>query len=105
MHTIVVDTQVVHIPDWVEDLSSFRRWSLWDEFPEEGRICYLNGEVWVDMSKEQIFTHNQVKNEYSFVLTGLVKKARSGFFFPDGVRLVNIAADVSAQPDGLFVTH
>lgn len=105
MHTFVVESQVVRIPDWIEDLASFRRWTTADEFPEQGRICYLNGEVWVDMSKEQIFTHNQVKNEYSFVLTGLAKSGKRGFFFPDGVRLVNLPADVSVQPDGLFVSH
>ncbi len=105
MHTFVVEKHVVRIPDWIEDLSSFRRWTTEEEFPEQGRICYLNGEVWVDMSKEQLFTHNQVKNEYSFVLTGVVKAAKSGFFFPDGVRLVNLPADISVQPDGLFVSH
>ena len=27
---------------------------LSDEFPEYGRIAYLKGEVWIDMSKEQL---------------------------------------------------
>ena len=92
-------------PDWIEDLASFRRWSADEEFPDQGRICFLKGEVWVDMSKEQLFTHNQVKNEYSFVLTGIVKTAQRGFFFPDGVRLVNLPADISVRPDALFVSH
>lgn len=105
MHTFVVETQVVRIPDWIDDLPSFRRWTAAEEFPDEGLICYLNGEVWVDMSKEQLFTHNQVKNECAFTLTGIVKAGKRGFYFPDGARLVNLPADVSVQPDGLLVSH
>jgi len=61
--TLVVERDSVTIPAWVDDLDSFRRWARSDEFPESGRICFLNGEVWVDMSKEQAFWHNQVKSE------------------------------------------
>lgn len=104
MSTIVLEDQVVHIPAHVTDLDSFRRWADSDEFPETGRICYLKGDVWVDMSKEQLFTHNQVKNEFAYVLTGLVKAGRLGRFFPDGLRLTNVPADISVQPDGTFVS-
>ena len=58
MSTIVMESQVVHIPDWVHDLSSFRRWADSDVFPEKGQIHHLNGEVWVDMSKEQVLELN-----------------------------------------------
>src|SRR6266404_8614325 len=102
MSTIVLDTQLVHIPPSVGDLDSFRRWARSEEFPETGRICYLNGEVWVDMSKEQ-FTHNQVKGEFGSVLMPLAKRARSGRFFPDGYLLTNLAANLSTNPDGIFV--
>src|SRR5690349_1237863 len=44
-------TDHVDIPLWVIDLDSFRRWMDSDDFPEEGRINYIKGEVWVDMSK------------------------------------------------------
>jgi Uma2 family endonuclease len=93
----------VTIPVWVRDLDSFRRWAHSDEFPETGQICYLNGEVLVDMSKEQ-FKHNQVKGEFSSVLMPLVKRARSGRFFPDGYLLTNSAANLSTNPDGMFVS-
>jgi hypothetical protein len=63
MSTILLDTQVVRIPLWVRDLASFRLWAHSDEFPEAGRICFFHGEVWVDMSKEQFFSHNQVRAE------------------------------------------
>ncbi len=104
MSTFVVESQVVRVPDWVEDLATFRRWSQSDEFPEDGRIAFLEGGVWVDMSKEQVFTHNQVKGEYSRVLGTLAKDERRGRYFPDGLRLTSIAADFSVVPDGTFVS-
>jgi len=102
--TFVVDAQAVHVPFWVVDHASFRRWLHSDEFPERtGRICYLDGEVWVDMSTEQVFTHNQVKGEFTYVLTGLIKAGRLGRFFPDGMLISNLEAGLTAQPDGAFV--
>jgi Uma2 family endonuclease len=75
-----------------------------DEFPEDGRICYLGDEVWVDMSKEQIFSHNQVKSEYNVVLGSLVERERRGRYFPDGVPITNLDANLASQPDGVFVS-
>src|SRR6266851_1013564 len=80
--TLFVDGNSVCIPAWVHDLDSFRHWARSDEFPQTGRICYLNGEVWVDMSKEQIFSHNQVKSEFNVTLGGLIRSNRLGRFFP-----------------------
>ncbi|MGH7171849.1 MAG: Uma2 family endonuclease [Gemmataceae bacterium] len=94
----------VSIPSWVVDLESFRRWADADDFPEDGRAWYLKGEVWIDMSKEQIFTHLAVKREFFFVLTGLVKAEGLGLFLPDGLLLSNEAADISGKPDATFVS-
>jgi len=99
----VVIEEHVRIPGWVIDLESFRRWGDMDEFPEEGRIDYLQGEVWVDMSTEQVFSHNQVKEEFNRALGNLAKTERLGRYFPDGLRLTSISADLSVVPDGTFV--
>jgi Uma2 family endonuclease len=104
--TFVLDDEVVHVPAWVVDHASFRRWVHSEEFPERtGRICYLNGEVWIDMSTEQFFSHNQLKNEYSFTLTGVVKAGRLGRFIPDGMLISNDEAGLTAQPDGAFASQ
>lgn len=103
MNTIVLDNHTVRIPAWVVDLDSFRRWLQSDDFPESGRICYFDGEVWIDMSKEQIFTHNQVKGEFNVVVGGLVKREQLGRYFPDGVLVSNAEANLASQPDGVFV--
>jgi Uma2 family endonuclease len=95
---------VVSIPTWVVDLESFRRWADADDFPEDGRAWYLKGEVWIDMSKEQIFAHLAVKREFFFVLTGIVKAGNLGLFLPDGLLLSNVEADISGKPDATFVS-
>ncbi len=105
MNTIVLYDDTVDIPSGITDLSAFRRWAHSDEFPETGRICFLDGRVWVDMSKEQVFTHNQLKQEFNLVLGGLVKAQRLGRFFPDGVLLTNDRAQLACQPDGTFVSR
>ena len=105
MKTFVVEERTLHIPAFVHDLSSFRRWFHSDEFPKTGRVCFLRGELWVDMSKEQIFSHNQVKQEFNAVLGAHVKKRKLGRYFPDGILFTNLDADLSVQPDGTFVSE
>jgi Uma2 family endonuclease len=94
----------VRVPAWVVDLESFRRWADSDDFPEKERIWFLKGGIWIDMSKEQVFTHVAVKTEITVVLGGLVKSERLGRYWADGVFLSNVAADIAGKPDGTFVT-
>jgi Uma2 family endonuclease len=105
MNTVVVDEASVHIPAWVVDLESFRRWVHSDEVPENLRACFLDGEVWVDMSKEQFFSHNDIKAEFTAVIRALVKAGRLGRYATDGMLLTNVSANLSAGPDGIFITH
>ena len=93
----------VHVPFWVNDLESFRRWMLSDESPEKVPLFFLAGEVWIDMSKEQFFSHNQLKQEFFRVVGALAKQERLGTFCPDGMLLSNEEADLSGNPDGIFV--
>ena len=105
MSTIQFETDAVRIPLWVTDLDSFRRWTDSDESPDKATVCYLAGEVWVEMSKEQLYSHNHVKTEIARVLAGLVKQQRLGRYFGDGLFLTNVEADLSAKPDGTFVSR
>jgi hypothetical protein len=97
--------QQVSVPAWVTDLASFRRWSDSDDFPESGRIWYLKGEVWVDLSRQELFTHVAVKGECSMVVAGLVRAGRLGLYFPDGAYLSNVDADFDCKPDATFVSN
>jgi Uma2 family endonuclease len=105
MNTIVLYDDSVDIPSGISDLAAFRRWAHSDDFPATGRICFLDGRVWVDMSKEQVFTHNQLKQEFNLVIGGLVKSERLGRFFPDGLLVTNDRAQLACQPDGTFVSR
>jgi Uma2 family endonuclease len=103
--TVISEDGRISVPGWIVDINSFRRWIDGDDFPKEGRIWWLCGEVWADMSKEQIFTHNLVKTEYIAVLHGLSKREKSGMLFSDGILLSNFAADISGNPDALFLSN
>lgn len=96
----------INVPDWVRDLTTFRRWCDSDDFPENhGRIFWLNGKVWVDMTKQQIFTHVLLKGEIGFALTQIIRTADSGFYLPDGALYVNEDASFGVVPDGMFISH
>lgn len=101
--TIVIGDEV-SIPAWIHDLESYRRWAKSDDYPSRGWFSYLNGVVWVDLSMEQLFAHNQVKGEVAIVLGGMVKTHSLGRYFHDRTLLSNTTADLSTEPDGLFYT-
>jgi Uma2 family endonuclease len=93
----------VVVPEWVQDRESFDRWSESEEFPEEGRIDYLAGEIWIDMSGEHAYTHNQVKSAINSVLYLLVDTEVLGSYYHDGLQIRHPEADLSAIPDGVFI--
>ena len=105
MVMVLVDTSLLRVPGWVADIQAFRRWTDEDDFPEEGRVTWLRGEVWADMSGEQIFTHVAVKTEFTAVLHLLAKQAKSGMVLADGLLLSNFVADYCGKPDLTFLTN
>jgi Uma2 family endonuclease len=106
MAKVVIDgTTCLDIPTWVVDLASFRRWVDSDEFPDEGRVCFINGEVWADMSMQQIFSHLRVKSVLNFVMEGLIQQAGTGLYLPDGLRLYHTATELSVIPDCTYISY
>jgi Uma2 family endonuclease len=103
--TVIWNDGSLHIPGWVLDIESFRQWRLSPDFPTDGNIWWLRGEVWADMSKQQVFSHVEVKGEIFRVLANLVKSQRLGRMFTDGILLSNFAADISGTPDALFLAR
>ena len=45
MINVHVYSESVHVPVWVHDLESFRRWMRSDESPEQVPVFYLQGDV------------------------------------------------------------
>jgi Uma2 family endonuclease len=97
------DTDFV-IPESATTLRGFREWSWSDDFPQHGRISFLDGEIVVDMSKERAESHVKVKTEVYRVLTNLAIDDELGEFFSDGMGVTNVAANVSHVPDAVFVS-
>jgi Uma2 family endonuclease len=102
--TVVVEEKV-RIPPDVTDLDSFSRWALSGKFPQRGHVSYLRGQIWVDVSMEELYSHNQVKGEINRALMQLVKSSKAGRYLPDGMLLRNAQADLSTEPDGMFVSY
>ena len=102
--TVAGETREVTLPSWVVDLDSFCKWAESDDVPEKLRVWYLKGEVWIDISWEQVQTHVLLKSRFFIVLGGLVDAGRLGRFYPDGLFLRNNQADVAGKPDATFAS-
>jgi Uma2 family endonuclease len=93
-----------HIPSWVTDHASFRRWAFSDEFPDRGRFAFLAGKLWVDLSMETNF-HNQIKTVITIVVGSIVLNEALGRFYVDGMLLTDCARGLSNEPDAMFVSN
>jgi Uma2 family endonuclease len=97
------DMPVVRIPASATTLEGFREWAKSDEFPQRGRISFLDREIFIDMSAEEYQTHGQLKSEVGRVILNRNKNNPTGLFFPDRTLLTNEEAGLSTEPDGAFV--
>jgi Uma2 family endonuclease len=104
MTVVIQPEQAAQAPDWVRDLSSFRRWAKSDDFPRRGWYAYLNGGLWADPTMETL-EHNKLKIKVGSVLTALVEDSDIGQFLGDRMLLTNAAAGLSTEPDGMFVSY
>jgi Uma2 family endonuclease len=105
MVKILDECRVIAVPEWVTGIESFRRWTDSDDCPHEYRLGWLKGEVWIDMGKEQVFTHILVKTQITIVVGALVGAEKRGLYLSDGLLLSNFAADISGNPDGTFISY
>jgi Uma2 family endonuclease len=94
----------VEVPSSVFDHTGFRRWATSDLLPDDVRVSYANGEVLLEMSRPALETHSKVKGELTSVLVQLVKVEDRGETYPDRALLTNEAAELSTEPDFVFVS-
>lgn len=108
-------SEAVWITDWLEfpeivvpvaarTLAGFCDWAESESYPRSGVISYLDREIVIDMSPEELESHNKVKTEVSAVIYGLNKETGLGSFYSDGVQVTNQDADLSTEPDASFST-
>jgi Uma2 family endonuclease len=96
-------TEDVRIPVGFPNQDAFRKWARSDDYPAHGWYSYLAGDLHVDPSMEEAFTHNLVKGEYAIVLGGIAKAMKRGYYFHDRMLLSEPGAKLSTEPDGMFV--
>ena len=99
-------TRPITVPARVTaSLAAFREWAGSPGLPEKTKVSYFRGEVWVEMGKEQIFSHVRVKTEFTRVLANISKEFKLGMYLTDGLLLTNVAADLSGNPDGVYLAN
>lgn len=99
-----VEEDLLVIPAGIVDLASFRRWTLSREFPERGRIDYIAGRIEVDMSPASLWRHSSLKTVLGIAIGNLVEARELGSVFIDQTRVASPIADLSCEPDVLFVS-
>lgn len=93
----------LHIPRDAFTHSGFRKWVLADDFPEKVPVTFLSGEIYVDMSKEELATHSAVKTEVCLTVGNLNKEQQRGKLYINGVLVTNKEGKVSNNPDAVLV--
>lgn len=95
---------MVRLPAGVGTLAGFRAWATSGDFPDRLRATFLRGEITLDMSPEELETHNKVKTEATLVVGQLNKELDLGEFYSDGTLVTNEAAELSTEPDASFAS-
>ena len=93
----------LRIPPDAGTLEGFRRWSSSESFPEKGRIDFLDGDLEVDLSPEDIYTHGGAKTALAAALYDRVVETGRGAVYVDCTRVVSVTAHLSVEPDVLAV--
>jgi len=99
----IVFPEQVRIPV-IKDLRTFRRWARSESFPEHGWFSHLEGDLWVDLSLEEL-VHNLIKSCICTYVTLLANEDELGSYLGDRMLLTNLHAELSTEPDGMFVSN
>lgn len=94
----------LEIPAGFETLDEFRRWAVSEEFPDTGRIDFVHGRVEIDMSPDNLYFHSAPKSEIGRVIGNRLKSTNLGQVFVDKSRISVPHAQLSVEPDIVFVS-
>jgi Uma2 family endonuclease len=95
----------VSIPLGLSNLDDFRRWCHSRGFPQRGRIDYVSGNIEVDMSPEDLFSHGTLKGKLYATLLSIVEREELGHVFTDATRVTHKTIGLSVEPDILFLSY
>jgi Uma2 family endonuclease len=99
----VIFEEDLRIPEDAFTFEGFQRWTESEEFPETGRIDYVAGDIEVDRSPEDLFTHGAPKIAITSKLHVLVTESEMGHVFSDTARLASRFAALSVEPDVMVI--
>lgn len=109
MSTIVIASDIddppLEIPGDIVSLDDFRKWAFSHQFPQSGRIDFVQGRIEVDMAADDLFTHNLPKTALTGMLWRFVEERKLGWVFSDGARMSIPGSDLSVEPDLIFLSH
>jgi Uma2 family endonuclease len=95
---------LIRIPSSAGTHAGFRAWVTSDEFPEKLIASFFNGQIVIDMSPEELETHNKVKGEVYGGLHDLLRELDLGELYFDRILVTNSATGLSTEPDATFVS-
>lgn len=104
MASVIFEEQL-EIPLGIRSLEDFRRWTRSVDFPERGRIDFVAGHIEVDMQAEELHSHGGVKVAIVAALFAINDEVDLGELFSDSTRIASVPADLSCEPDVVFLTH
>jgi Uma2 family endonuclease len=102
-HVTIIEEENLQIPEDAFTFEGFQRWAESDEFPENGRIDYLEGDIEVDMSPEDLYTHSAPKTAITLALGKLIVDTDLGEIHVDSTRNTSRFTDLSVEPDVVVV--
>lgn len=104
MATSILIHDTLEVP-FVRSLAEFRDWAASDSYPRQGRIDYIAGRTEVDISPEDLYCHGTLKTRLVIALGQIIDANELGELFTDSTRVSSPRADLSAEPDLVFVSY
>lgn len=97
------DLKTIEIPATAFTCAGFTAWAISPDFPQRGHIFFLGEEIFIDMSPEELETHNSPKTTVVGEVYALNKELDRGKLYSDRALLSNAAVGLSTEPDGMLI--
>jgi Uma2 family endonuclease len=97
------DGQDLRIPEEAFSLEGFQRWTESTNFPDSSRIDYLKGNIEIELSPEDLYTHSAPKTAITLTLGRLLVETDLGEIHVDRTRNVSWFTGLSVEPDLVVV--
>lgn len=100
----IVPDATFEVPPSAHTHDGFRAWATSDDFPQTGRICWLGGVIFIDLTPELINAHNRVKTTLLTALCNLADEEELGRVYCSRTLITNVRAGFSTEPDVTFAS-